>query len=715
MIVTTSQFTSTTSYQEGCSGSQQPPVDNGTVVDLTDGVLTVRVRSGAQGPQGFGLQSLDGVQGLQGMQGNEGAQGDHGLDGVQGPLGFQGVTGSQGGQGYQGDYGTQGIQGGDGFQGLQGDKGGIGAQGDVGQQGCQGNDGIQGVEGNGLQGPQGFQGDSGELGYQGFQGNDGVSGEDGLQGKTGCQGEAGEKGDVGETGIDGAQGYQGSVGGQGDAGNQGLAGEIGSQGSQGLQGTIGEGVQGNRGDDGEQGPQGLVGEPGFQGDIGEKGLQGEIGNQGDTGNQGFQGLAGMLGFQGDTGGQGLQGPVSDETTAINSRTDTAYTFSLGDSNNIVSSSSSSPVTWTIPSNANVAFPVNTVIALVQLGTGTVTIVPESGVTVNGLSMTLPGQKGTASLMKTFPDVWELARINLKTVGGSSLFGTGDIPVGGGTTPTIQNIIGADNILASRGVVTLSAGTYSVTVPVATGSGNSICVYMNGDGIVTLVRSAADTIDDQSTAYMIGKGDWAVLTDQSLGKWSLQRNLLLDDLQLFANSTKRMALANMPTVSGFRARDIGGTGFNPANSSDGAIVPGGSTRLTNGAWADLTGVIIPQALNTVSWAIFIKGILPVPVSNGNVQIGLGINNNVSMIDQLTADATKLCLRAGSNPVIPSSWVIDGAEHIFGLVFDATTVKLLVDGNIVATTTVVTGMTNTANRMEWFANNTFVYVRYIAWAW
>ena len=64
------------------------------------------------------------------------------------------------------------------------------------------------------------------------------------------------------------------------------------------------------------------------------------------------------------------------------------------------------LTLTVPANASVAFPIGTTIALRQKGTGTVTITPVTGVTVdsqNGLVTT--GQHAMASILKVATDTW----------------------------------------------------------------------------------------------------------------------------------------------------------------------------------------------------------------------------------------------------------------------------------------------------------------------
>lgn len=60
----------------------------------------------------------------------------------------------------------------------------------------------------------------------------------------------------------------------------------------------------------------------------------------------------------------------------------AYTLALTDAGKTIFNNGGSAITWTIPANASVAFPVGTVIAFLNTGSGSVTIAPAGGVTLN---------------------------------------------------------------------------------------------------------------------------------------------------------------------------------------------------------------------------------------------------------------------------------------------------------------------------------------------
>lgn len=94
---------------------------------------------------------------------------------------------------------------------------------------------------------------------------------------------------------------------------------------------------------------------------------------------------------------------------------TSYTFVLGDganagSNTIVRSASGSATTFTIPTNASVAFPIGDTINLAQIGAGKLTIAPAGGVTLNSYpsgSLSAAGQFVGLMLHKSGTNTWEL--------------------------------------------------------------------------------------------------------------------------------------------------------------------------------------------------------------------------------------------------------------------------------------------------------------------
>lgn len=99
---------------------------------------------------------------------------------------------------------------------------------------------------------------------------------------------------------------------------------------------------------------------------------------------------------------------------INPQTGTSYTFAISDGGSIVTTNNSSANTFSIPTNASVAFAIGTSINIIQIGTGTTTIqATTSGTTTvasNAATSTAPKLRtqyssATAIKISTSPEVW----------------------------------------------------------------------------------------------------------------------------------------------------------------------------------------------------------------------------------------------------------------------------------------------------------------------
>ena len=99
--------------------------------------------------------------------------------------------------------------------------------------------------------------------------------------------------------------------------------------------------------------------------------------------------------------------------AFNAQTGTTYTFVLADADNkLVTSSNASAQTYSIPTNASVAFPIGTQINLIQIGAGQVTVnAVTSGTTTivsTGATAATPkcrAQYSAITLVKRDTDSW----------------------------------------------------------------------------------------------------------------------------------------------------------------------------------------------------------------------------------------------------------------------------------------------------------------------
>lgn len=253
------------------------------------------------------------------------------------------------------------------------------------------------------------------------------------------------------TGPTGAAGTRGSTGPIGDTGPTGIGttGATGPTGHAGVPGPTGHiGVTGPTGTTGSAGPAGVTGDAGPTGDTGP------TGNAGPTGPTGHMGVTGPTGYTGTTGptGASTTGPAAataDESgpgtpnlgelwyntsegrmyvyyddvwvdsnppasTTLNmpqNLQNANYTLALSDQGKHVYRTAAGSSTVTIPANALVPFPVGTAIAIVQTGTGTITVAGSvanslrlAGTSGNKSNVTITGN-GIANLLKTDQDVW----------------------------------------------------------------------------------------------------------------------------------------------------------------------------------------------------------------------------------------------------------------------------------------------------------------------
>ena len=92
-------------------------------------------------------------------------------------------------------------------------------------------------------------------------------------------------------------------------------------------------------------------------------------------------------------------------TTVKNETGTTYTLVLADGGEIVTLNNSSAITVTIPTNANVAFPIGTTVKLLQIGSGTVTVAGAGGVTVNGVTLSIAEQYGELFCRKIATNTW----------------------------------------------------------------------------------------------------------------------------------------------------------------------------------------------------------------------------------------------------------------------------------------------------------------------
>lgn len=199
---------------------------------------------------------------------------------------------------------------------------------------------------------------------------------------------------------------------------------------------------------------------------------------------------------------------------VNAQTGTTYTFATTDADKVVTLSNAGAITATLPLNSAQAFPIGSEFEAVQVGAGTVTIAPTSGVTLYGLpSLKIGAVGGAIRFRKIDTDAW-VAFPNVVGVASNTQTGT-----------SYTLLIGD-----AGGVVTMSnAGASTLTVPlnsaVAYPIGTAIEVIQLGAGQVTLTPSGAVQLRNRvglklagqyasARLRKIGTDEWLVLGDTS---------------------------------------------------------------------------------------------------------------------------------------------------------------------------------------------------------
>ena len=116
--------------------------------------------------------------------------------------------------------------------------------------------------------------------------------------------------------------------------------------------------------------------------------------------------------------------VSIKGNGVNTQTGTTYTTVLTDAGKTVTLDNAAAVAVTIPPNASVAYETGTQIKFLNLGAGTVTLGPGSGVTLNGDTLTADQYIGLAAI-KVDTDEW----VVLPFSGGVGSAQISDTPTG----------------------------------------------------------------------------------------------------------------------------------------------------------------------------------------------------------------------------------------------------------------------------------------------
>lgn len=162
---------------------------------------------------------------------------------------------------------------------------------------------------------------------------------------------------------------------------------------------------------------------------------------------------------------GVEGGITTAQTQVsdvNAQTGTTYTLVLADAGKTVEMNNAAGNTLTIPPNASVAFPVNTLIEVHQTGAGATSVVGGAGVTLNPISpIAVPGQWKTLRLRKRATNTWVAEMIGPQVTGAGEFVNLArDYGVASGQD--ITTVLQTVAALTTPRTVYLPAGDYTIS-------------------------------------------------------------------------------------------------------------------------------------------------------------------------------------------------------------------------------------------------------------
>ena len=198
--------------------------------------------------------------------------------------------------------------------------------------------------------------------------------------------------------------------------------------------------------------------------------------------------------------QYIDGYKLDTGPVQNAQTGTSYTFVLTDTTKTVTANNAAASAYTVPPQSSVVWEAYTVLRLVNLGVGVVTLTAGAGVTLTG-SVSVP-QFGSVSLMRTASNAWTIS-------------GTSDAPgmvlmtpsgVVNGTLSGGEVSFSAAATLSVNGCFNSTYDSYRIVTQLSNSADEELKIRMRAAG----VDASGANYDDQYF-YVAGAGTGATRT------------------------------------------------------------------------------------------------------------------------------------------------------------------------------------------------------------
>lgn len=184
---------------------------------------------------------------------------------------------------------------------------------------------------------------------------------------------------------------------------------------------------------------------------------------------------------------------------VNSQTGTTYTFVLTDRGGLVTASNSAASTYTLPTNASVAYATGTRLYLLNIGAGTVTLAAPAGGTLTGTLQVPTGVR--VQLIKTGTNTWFVsgAEAGMQLISTTALSAVASVSVNDVFTAS------APNYLAVLSLTSISAAHPRISLRMrVAGVDNSSAVYYTST--VTMASNSTTVTGEKtegSSAFDLG--------------------------------------------------------------------------------------------------------------------------------------------------------------------------------------------------------------------